>query len=162
MADQSPSVATESVQQAVYQTVQAVQVEPAVQRQPVVISSGNRPNTNAKMVRAEKSAAAATPAVARGSKQAKVAKANKASDSWIIQLGAYKTKTTAQKILREASQHLRQVVPSNKRPTLAKINRDGVKLFQVRLTGLDRSDAVDACGVLSQQDISCKAVRSEA
>jgi len=162
VADQSPSVATESVQQAVYQTVQAVQVEPAVQRQPVVISSGNRPNTNAKMVRAEKSAAAATPVVARGSKQAKVAKANKASDSWIIQLGAYKTKTTAQKILREASQHLRQVVPSNKRPTLAKINRDGVKLFQVRLTGLDRSDAVDACGVLSQQDISCKAVRSEA
>ena len=91
------------MQQAVYQTVQAVQVEPAVQRQPVVISSGNRPNTNAKMVRAEKSAAAATPAVARGSKQAKVAKANKASDSWIIQLGAYKTKTTAQKILREAA-----------------------------------------------------------
>jgi hypothetical protein len=57
-----------------------------------------------------------------------------------------------------ASQHLRQVAPS-KRPVVAKINRDGVKLFQVRLTGLDRSDAVDACGILSQQDISCKAVR---
>lgn len=158
VADQSPLVATESVQQAAYQTVQSVQAEPAVQRQPVVISSGNRPKANAKMVRVEKSATAASATVARGSKQAKVTKASKASDSWIIQLGAYKTKTTAQKILREASQHLRQVAPS-KRPVVAKINRDGVKLFQVRLTGLDRSDAVDACGILSQQDISCKAVR---
>lgn len=159
--------AVAAAQPASYQAVadqadEAVQAEPAVQRQPVVISSANRPtNANAKIVRAEKSAALATVASARVSKQAKVAKvskSSKASDSWAIQLGAYKTKTTAQKILRVASQHLRQVAPS-KRPVVAKINRDGVKLFQVRLTGLDRSDAVDACGILSQQDISCKAVR---
>ncbi|MBM3602922.1 MAG: D-alanyl-D-alanine carboxypeptidase, partial [Alphaproteobacteria bacterium] len=171
-ATEPQPVMTESVQQAAYQTVEdqaveSVQAEPAVQRQPVVISSANRPNTNAKLVRAEKPAAATTASVARTSpvrstKQAKIAnsqKVSKASDSWIIQLGAYKTKTSAQKILRVASQHLKQVVPS-KRPVLAKINRDGVKLFQVRLTGLDRRNAVDACGVLNQQDIVCKAVRS--
>jgi cell division septation protein DedD len=165
--DDTSATASVMAQPASYQAVAdqadgAVQAEPAVQRQPVVISSANRPtNANAKIVRAEKSAAPATVASARASKQAKVAKASKsskASDSWAIQLGAYKTKTTAQKILRVASQHLRQVAPS-KRPVVAKINRDGVKLFQVRLTGLDRSDAVDACGILSQQDISCKAVR---
>ncbi|MFN5174341.1 MAG: D-alanyl-D-alanine carboxypeptidase family protein [Holosporaceae bacterium] len=165
--DDTSATASVMAQPASYQAVAdqadgAVQAEPAVQRQPVVISSANRPtNANAKIVRAEKSAASATVTSARVPKQAKVAKASKsskASDSWAIQLGAYKTKTTAQKILRVASQHLRQVAPS-KRPVVAKINRDGVKLFQVRLTGLDRSDAVDACGILSQQDISCKAVR---
>jgi D-alanyl-D-alanine carboxypeptidase len=65
--DDTSATASVMAQPASYQAVAdqaadgAVQAEPAVQRQPVGISSANRPtNANAKIVRAEKSAASAT------------------------------------------------------------------------------------------------------
>jgi D-alanyl-D-alanine carboxypeptidase len=102
---------------------------------------------------------AAAPKQQGATKLSKTAKPSRANNNWAVQLGAYRNQGTAQKVVRLASGHLRGVV-SAPRPRIAPINRDGVRLYQVRLTGLDKTDALDACGVLTNRAMTCKTIKS--